>query len=915
MTHRNYSNILLLILLLILTPLSVSATTSIIPRGGEIFLGEEGLDIRAAVPPPYDAIAFFPAGSSLLEMPLDVRKIETRSFSASPSLYMDRLGTWYQWDSRRGVAGSPAFIIREPRATVRILQQATMEDISSGTVSRGAALYFQVDTNTGTVASRPGFNPASDGLMDLLITTPGGGILTGVETRNAGMFSLSRITLQDSLQTIPPALTGGWDTGATGSAGSYLYAGGTYTVTPRFSFNRIDENLRQIGREFTRPAMVTLGSEKTTVTARDERVIRGNSLSVTITGTPSEPVYIWMDAGSRSGAPGDQPPMILFAQEGVQQDNPGGPYLIGSYRPVSEGGRSIRDLVPPQPYEGVKYYAMVTPDRYGRRTIELRTSGQTDDARYTLKIESASPAGTRFTDEISFSVVKGSVSLATGKDVYAIGEEVKLSGYNTESCDTYLFITGPNLPSHGGRLDQPRQAVRTGDPSSFTIASGDCETWEYRLYTGELGIDAGTYTIYAVPSPVDRYDLGSVPYQTIPLTLRRPYVSVSNRDETVARGDTLTLTGYSAGASGSDVAVWIFGRNFFRYDVAGVDRDGSFEYEIPSWMTDDMVAGEYVVIIQHPMSNGEFDLWPDGQRQLVLGIYPYPGSPVFRVAGPGSLKGSDAANALVTALNSPFIDDTYTRYDIRVTSPRITIDPSSLRQETGYPVIIEGTTNLAAGKRLLVEVSDNRFMPTSKSDRLDSFGYSGTTEIWQGEGNRFFSFTIPAGRLAEGEYRVLVQATESDAMTTDLLVIAPPPVIQEVTVAPETNGTAENTTSQQNATANLTPETTPSLVSATTTLTPAIPTPFQAPPAQSLPDDERLFPMGIGVAVGLLIAGLVAVIVSLLKYRRPEKEQVGDESQAGDDSVNSGDQTGAEAEEKAEDDPGSKSVYESGDEE
>ena len=866
-------------LFLLLIPVSVSATTLIIPRGGEIFLGEEGLDVRAAVPPPYDSIAFFPAGSSTSrEMPLDIRQIETRSFSATPSLYLDRLGSWYQWDSRRGVAGSLAFTIRDPRVSVRIIQQTTMEDVSSGTIPRGTALYLQLDTNLGSVAQRPGYNPVSDGVLDLLITTPGGGTITGVETKRGGQVSLSRITLEGSLQTIPASSTGGWDTGATGAGVNYLYSAGTYVVEPRFSFNRVDENLRQNGRgSFARGASVTLGSDQAKITTRDEQVIRGNSFSVTVSGTPGEPLYLWVDAGSMSGSPGDQPPMILFAQEGISQDTPGGPYLIGSYRPSSEGGRTIRDLVPHDPYDGVKYYAMVTPDRDGKRTIELRTTEQTDDTRYTLKIESGSGSGQRISDDIGITVVKGSVSVITGKDVYSIGEEVRLSGHNSESCETYLFITGPNLPPGGGRLDRPRQEVRSGVPSSFTVASGDCETWEYRLYTGDLGVDAGTYTIYAVPAPLDRYNLGSSPYQTIPLTLRRPYVTLQNQETTVARGDSLTLTGYSAGGSGSDVAVWIFGRNFFRYDQANVDRDGTFEYEIPGWQTDSMVPGQYVVIIQHPMGNGQFDLWPDSQRQLILGRYPYPGAPVFRVGGPGSLMGSEAANALISGLNSAYIDDTYTRYDIHVTSPRITINSSSLRQEAGYPVVIEGTTNLAAGKRLLIEISDNRFMPTKKTDWEGSYGYSGTAEIRQGSGDRFFSLTVPSGRLVPGEYRIIVQATESDAMTSGLLTIIPPAKAGEIPSLSPVNGT-QNLTSEisVNNTSVITPGATiPVTIAASLSPVEKTSQPTLSPEPteiQPVPDD-RIFSLLTGMGMGLLIAGLVALIVYLLRRKDNENDE------------------------------------------
>jgi hypothetical protein len=885
----NHYQTIFFILFLLVNIAGVSAATTLIPPGGEVFLGEEGLDLSVALPFPFDAIAFFPPGSSPgYDIPLDIRTVERRGFAVIPSLYLDRTGPWYQWDSRRGAAGSVAVIVREPRVTVRIVQVTTMEDISSGTIPRGTALLMQLDTNIGSVAQRPGYNKNADGILDLLITTPGGGVLSGVETRS-GWISLSGVTPEGSLQTVPPHQTGGWNTGARGAGGGYLYASGTYLVQPRLAFNRINENLQSLERtSYIRGASVTLGSDRAKITTSDDQVIRGNAFTVTISGTPSYPVYLWVDAGQKSGSSGDQPPMILFSQEGVYQDTPNGPYTIGSYRPSSYGGTSIRDLVPHEPYGGVKYYARVLPDRDGKRTIEFRTSEQTDDTRYTIRIESQSATGQTISEEASISVVKGYVGIETEKEVFAIGEEVKLSGYNTESCDTYLFITGPNLPSNGARLDRPRQAVRNGVSSSFTVASGDCETWNYRLYTGDLGIDAGTYTIYAVPSPVDRNNLGSVPYQTIPLTLRRPYVSLQTQVTDVARGDSLYLTGRSSGATRSGVAVWIFGKNYFRYDQTSIERDGSFEYKIPGAETNNMVTGQYSVIIQHPMSNGEFDIWPDGPRHLVLGNTPYPGAPIFRIGGSGSLQGPEAANALITALNSPFIDDTYTKYDIRVNSPKITTDVGSLTQVAGTPVVISGTTNLASGSRLLLEITDNRFAPTSKGDSQSSYGYSGTTEIWQGDIDRFFTFTVPTGRLAPGEYRLIIQAVTSDAVTTELLTITAEQ-IPAIDTTREVNQTGNITSPDDQHGSNVSPSLSPSEnISQPEGFVTLPPVSVQPSPISTIPVVEKSeFEFGssilillAGVVMGAIIVGIGALII----FRKRGKEEQSDDS-AGDDGL------------------------------
>ncbi|WP_292364003.1 hypothetical protein [Methanoculleus sp. UBA208] len=103
------------------------------------------------------------------------------------------------------------------------------------------------------------------------------------------------------------------------------------------------------------------------------------------------------------------------------------------------------------------------------------------------------------------------------------GSEVTLGGTSTGSDTVYLFVTGPNLPVNGGRLEDPQTPVLSGDPESFTTATvGADDRWTYRWRTGEAGLDPGTYTVYAVEAPVDRSDLSGHAYTAIPVTLGRP---------------------------------------------------------------------------------------------------------------------------------------------------------------------------------------------------------------------------------------------------------------------------------------------------------------------------------------------------------------------------------------------------------
>jgi hypothetical protein len=103
------------------------------------------------------------------------------------------------------------------------------------------------------------------------------------------------------------------------------------------------------------------------------------------------------------------------------------------------------------------------------------------------------------------------------------GSVVTLAGTSTGSDTVYLFVTGPNLPADGGRLESPDTPVRSGDAGTFTTAAvGAGDRWTYRWRTGGAGLDPGTYTVYVVDAPVDRSDLSGHAYTTISVTLGIP---------------------------------------------------------------------------------------------------------------------------------------------------------------------------------------------------------------------------------------------------------------------------------------------------------------------------------------------------------------------------------------------------------
>jgi hypothetical protein len=111
-----------------------------------------------------------------------------------------------------------------------------------------------------------------------------------------------------------------------------------------------------------------------------------------------------------------------------------------------------------------------------------------------------------------------------------IGDTLPLSGYAPGADSVYLFLTGPNLPSNGVKLDDISVPVVTGNPSTFVETSVEADgRWEYTWYTRTKGgtLDAGTYTVYVVTTPVGRRDLTrDESYATISVSLTRPTITI-----------------------------------------------------------------------------------------------------------------------------------------------------------------------------------------------------------------------------------------------------------------------------------------------------------------------------------------------------------------------------------------------------
>jgi hypothetical protein len=257
---------------------------------------------------------------------------------------------------------------------------------------------------------------------------------------------------------------------------------------------------------------------------------------------------------------------------------------------------------------------------------------------------------------IVYPVMAGEVTItASGTQTYFRGEEISFSGTNTESGTTYLFMTGPSLPPIGSQIQYPGNPVTDGVSATFQTADVRSDgTWYWTWNTAGSGLDAGTYTIYAVSGPRDRDNLAGVQYQTVSVVIKKPFIEASSS----LNGDSLDISGSAVGNPSHGVQIWILGENYAEIRTVPVDQTGSFRFTIPYGTAANPAHGMFSVILQHPMMNDQFDIVrseinPDYVRNIQTG------SDLFPLFGPSARKGSEAAVMLFQALNDPRVDDTY----------------------------------------------------------------------------------------------------------------------------------------------------------------------------------------------------------------------------------------------------------------
>lgn len=692
---------------------------------------------------------------------------------------------------------------------------------------------------TASTSVTPVFTPtaATDGFINLKVKDESGATLTrlyvGTTQANAALASISYRFVNTQPYIAPDSNGASWWVTDALVNGQYAYPVGTYSIWAESALNNMKDNYKNAGADYTGKTIsgvgtVTLVSDTVKIEANKDSVVRSKTFSVTVTGKASQTYYIWVkNSNTMNGGIDDQPPSVVLGQEKVYVEGGNGAtyadyannHPIGDYLYENGGGAAATGSIWSDTANGTvagsvqknRYYALINTSTSGTRTVEWSTTNWTKAQKYTIRVEQHMPTtdsgygapyvgtGAFKSDEVDINVEKGAVTIvAAGDQSYYLGEEIKFSGTNTETYQTYLLLIGPNLPQYGaqiGNQDPRNNAVTNNDATTFKVVdvNGD-NTWSWKWGTTSYALDAGTYTIYALSQPSDTQSahLTNCAYGTVSVIIKKPFVSATASQSTVAKGDKVFITGTAEGDP-SSVQIWIMGKNYAAVNTESVNSDSSFSYEIKQETTKDMSSGQYFVVVQHPMQNKQFDVYlgttgtDNGyvlNRLLVASqAATGTGSHIFKLLGANSLQGSDAAEALAEGINDANVDDTYTKLQFLVEEPTIRIDAIG-DKHVGDKFTITAQTNLAVDDEVLVQVYSSSFKPTQKSQSGEFSGATGTVKVTKGDsGMNKISFDVDSSTFKPDEYIVTEDAVLQTATGTALFNVLETPAVV-VTTAP-----------------------------------------------------------------------------------------------------------------------------------
>ena len=192
------------------------ADISVIPKGGTVFVGEEGIDVSACGISDGTQIGWWAQGTRQSGEPTVIDTVSNaHSYYVMPEMFSETIGRWYTYPQR-----NPVFTVAQPSLSLQVWDTVSDFDASNKWLPKGHTAAFHIISNIEPMAARGSGAPVT-----IKIKTPSGAELTAVSG-----FSLVDIPINQQIYSSDAV----WYTGD--------YESGTYTLWAEATANSLSDN-------------------------------------------------------------------------------------------------------------------------------------------------------------------------------------------------------------------------------------------------------------------------------------------------------------------------------------------------------------------------------------------------------------------------------------------------------------------------------------------------------------------------------------------------------------------------------------------------------------------------------------------------------------------------------------------------
>jgi len=240
MIKNGISILLVLVCVILFCSGPVNAAINTISQGNTVFIGEEGLDISAAMGPDSQIGWWTPSADIATTSPgktIDLRGRIT-TFMVTPSEFSGYTGNWYRINNQGKVNGV-AFLVADPQLDIKAEDTTVDVNPQLNWIPSGDDIQFKIDSNLAQIYFQRGTPP----LITIHVQTPDGSEYSALYNADGMPTSIEAIPV-----TSTPYVTGPiWNMGNPG-----LYAPGTYTYWAESNVNRMNDNYNIEGKTISR---------------------------------------------------------------------------------------------------------------------------------------------------------------------------------------------------------------------------------------------------------------------------------------------------------------------------------------------------------------------------------------------------------------------------------------------------------------------------------------------------------------------------------------------------------------------------------------------------------------------------------------------------------------------------------------